>query len=128
MNILAVALGGGIGAALRYGLSLLPISREFPMATLLTNFLGAFLIGLIAAQAGRLSTRSVLLLKTGICGGFTTFSTFSLETVMLLPARNCSGAVARRSDREIITNRVLSEIAQHPIAFTAPWRPYSRSK
>ena len=84
MNILAVALGGGIGAALRYGLSLLTISREFPMATLLTNFLGAFLIGLIAAQAGRLSTRSVLLLKTGICGGFTTFSTFSLETVMLL--------------------------------------------
>ena len=84
MNILAVALGGGIGAALRYGLSLLPISREFPMATLLTNFLGAFLIGLIAAQAGRLSTRSVLLLKTGICGGFTTFSTFSLEALALL--------------------------------------------
>lgn len=84
MNALAVALGGGIGAVLRYGFGLLPISRQFPMATLLTNFLGAFLIGLIAAQAGRMSPRSVLLLKTGVCGGFTTFSTFSLETVTLL--------------------------------------------
>ena len=93
MNILAVALGGGIGAALRYGLSLLPISREFPMATLLTNFLGAFLIGLIAAQAGRLSTRSVLLLKTGICGGFTTFSTFALESVTLLQSGKSAAAV-----------------------------------
>ena len=54
MNVLLVALGGGIGAALRYGVSLLPISGEFPGATLLTNFIGAFVIGLIAAQAGKL--------------------------------------------------------------------------
>ena len=40
MNVLLVALGGGIGAALRYGVSLLPISGEFPGATLLTNFIG----------------------------------------------------------------------------------------
>lgn len=84
MNGLMVAIGGGMGALARYGLSLLPISRQFPLATLLTNFLGAFLIGLIAAQAGRMSPKSVLLLKTGVCGGFTTFSTFSLETVTLL--------------------------------------------
>lgn len=84
MNILIVALGGGIGAALRYGISLLPISGAFPGATLLTNFLGAFVIGLIAAQTGKLSPGGVLFLKTGVCGGFTTFSTFSLETVLLL--------------------------------------------
>ena len=41
MNVLLVALGGGIGAALRYGVSLLPISGEFPGATLLTNFIAA---------------------------------------------------------------------------------------
>ena len=53
MNVLLVALGGGMGALARYGLSLLPISKQFPVATFLTNLLGAFLIGLIAAQAGR---------------------------------------------------------------------------
>lgn len=84
MNGLMVAIGGGMGALARYGLSLLPISKQFPVATFLTNLLGAFLIGLIAAQAGRLPPKSVLLLKTGVCGGFTTFSTFSLETVTLL--------------------------------------------
>lgn len=84
MNVLLVALGGGIGAALRYGVSLLPISGEFPGATLLTNIIGAFVIGLIAGQAGKLPSGGVLFLKTGVCGGFTTFSTFSLETVMLL--------------------------------------------
>ena len=84
MNVLLVALGGGIGAALRYGISLLPISGEFPGATLLTNFIGAFVIGLIAVQAGKLSSGGVLFLKTGVCGGFTTFSTFSLESLTLL--------------------------------------------
>ena len=83
MNGFMVALGGGIGALLRYGISLLPISGRFPLATLLTNFLGAFCIGLIAACAARLSPRATLLLKTGMCGGFTTFSTFSLESVSL---------------------------------------------
>ena len=63
MNVLLVALGGGIGAALRYGVSLLPISGEFPGATLLTNFIGAFVIGLIAAQAGKLPSGGVLFLK-----------------------------------------------------------------
>lgn len=85
MNVLLVALGGGIGgAALRYGIGLLPIPGEFPGATLLTNLLGAFAIGLIVAQSGKLSSGGTLFLKTGVCGGFTTFSTFSLETVLLL--------------------------------------------
>ena len=83
MNGLMVALGGGMGALLRYGISLLPISGRFPMATLLTNLVGAFCIGLIGAQGARLPQRLTLLLKTGMCGGFTTFSTFSLESVTL---------------------------------------------
>lgn len=54
--------------------------------TLLTNFLGAVVIGAVAQAAGQLpmSKSAVLFLKTGLCGGFTTFSTFSLETVELL--------------------------------------------
>ena len=85
-NLLLVALGGGLGAAGRWLLSLAPFPAGFPLATLLTNFLGAAAIGAIAALAERsaLPAPAVLFLKTGVCGGFTTFSTFSLETVGLL--------------------------------------------
>ena len=85
-NCLPVALGGALGAAGRYLLSLIPLSAGFPLTTLLTNFLGAVVIGAVAQAAGQLplSPGAVLFLKSGLCGGFTTFSTFSLETVTLL--------------------------------------------
>ena len=83
LNVLLVGLGGAVGAMLRYGISLIPFRQGFPVATLLTNLLGAFVIGLLAAWAGSLSPKATLLLKTGVCGGFTTFSTFSLEAVTL---------------------------------------------
>ena len=85
-NLLLVALGGGLGAAGRWLLSLAPFPAAFPFATLLTNFLGAAVIGAIAALAERsaLPAPAVLFLKTGVCGGFTTFSTFSLESLTLL--------------------------------------------
>ena len=83
-----MGLGGCLGSVLRYLLSLVPLDRtgSFPVNTLLTNVLGAFAIGLLAAlsrQSG-LDSRLVLFLKTGVCGGFTTFSTFALETTGLL--------------------------------------------
>lgn len=83
MNVFAVGVGGAIGAMLRYGISLIPFPGEFPLATLVTNFLGALAIGILAAKAGQISPRAMLLLKTGVCGGFTTFSTFSLEAYTL---------------------------------------------
>ena len=52
-QILAVGAGGALGAIGRYGLSLLPFRGEFPLLTLVTNLLGAVLIGLIAGWAGR---------------------------------------------------------------------------
>ncbi len=81
-----VALGGAVGAVLRYFAGFLPISGSFPFATMLVNFLGAFLIGAVTgfASAGKLAPDAVLFLKTGLCGGFTTFSTFSLETLTLI--------------------------------------------
>ena len=81
-----VGLGGAIGAMLRYALSLLPLKSDFPLVTLLTNLLGAVLIGLTAGLAlkGKVSKELNLFLKTGICGGFTTFSTFSLESFNLI--------------------------------------------
>lgn len=86
MNFLMVGLGGALGASARYGISLIPVKAKFPVLTLLTNFLGAFLIGIIAglAEVKNVSEARVLFWKTGVCGGFTTFSTFSLETLNLL--------------------------------------------
>lgn len=82
-SVLLVGMGGALGAVGRYGLSLLPWRGDLP---LLTNLLGAVLIGFIAGLAGRgrLNTSGALFWKTGVCGGFTTFSTFSLESLTLL--------------------------------------------
>ena len=84
-SFLWVGLGGALGAMLRYGISLLPGPHTFPVWTLLTNLLGALAIGFLAGLAGKHapSREGLLFLKTGVCGGFTTFSTFSLETVTL---------------------------------------------
>lgn len=86
MELLWVGLGGALGAMGRYGISLLPVKGEFPILTLATNLLGAVLIGLVAGLAGRgrLSGGWTLFWKTGVCGGFTTFSAFSLESLGLL--------------------------------------------
>lgn len=87
-RFLWVALGGAAGAMLRYAISLIPVRGSFPVLTLITNLLGALLIGLIAGAAEWTSPSPNLILfaKTGLCGGFTTFSTFSLESYTLLKA------------------------------------------
>ena len=87
MEFLFVAMGGAIGAMARYAISLIPIKSEFPILTLITNVLGAILIGFIvgfASSRDNISGNTVLFWKTGVCGGFTTFSTFSLEALHLL--------------------------------------------
>lgn len=86
MNFLFVAMGGALGAAGRYAISLIPIKTAFPLLTLVTNIAGAILIGFIAGVVSsndNVSPNTVLFWKTGVCGGFTTFSTFSLETYSL---------------------------------------------
>lgn len=85
-GVICVGLGGALGAVLRYGISLLPYKGDFPVLTLVTNVLGALFIGFIAGMAARkdMSANLVLFLKTGVCGGFTTFSTFSLEAYTLI--------------------------------------------
>jgi len=83
-----VALGGGLGAALRYLLGLAPWGA-FPWDTLLVNGLGCLVIGWVAIRtapdgAWPLAPHLRQFLMTGVCGGFTTFSVFSLETLALL--------------------------------------------
>ncbi len=98
LNCLVVALGGGIGACLRYLIGLIPLKEPFtfPIKTLMINLLGCFVIGLIAALAVKntaLSPKTVLFIKTGLCGGFTTFSTFALETETLIKTGHIGLAV-----------------------------------
>ena len=95
LNVIFVGLGGFVGAILRYLLGLIPVENPngFPVCTFFINIIGAFSIGIVTALAMKYSSfdpKLVLFLKTGICGGFTTFSTFSLETMDLFK----SGSVA----------------------------------
>lgn len=86
MNFVFVGLGGALGAIGRYAISMIPIKTEFPFLTLITNILGAVLIGFISGMVSAkqdVSQNTVLFWKTGVCGGFTTFSTFSLEAYEL---------------------------------------------
>ncbi|MCI7084748.1 MAG: fluoride efflux transporter CrcB [bacterium] len=81
-----VGLGGFSGAVLRYLLTLIPVKSDFPLMTFIVNISGAVLIGFIVGAAGvipNVSQSLVLFAKTGVCGGYTTFSTFALESVNL---------------------------------------------
>lgn len=84
IKCLIVGAGGAIGAVGRYLIGLLPMSPEngFPLKTFLINVTGCFIIGIIAAFADRnaINPNLELFIRVGICGGFTTFSSFALET------------------------------------------------
>ena len=86
MSFIFVALGGALGAVLRYAISLIPVKTDFPVLTLITNVIGAIAIGFIVglvSEKENASPNMILFWKTGVCGGFTTFSTFSLEAITL---------------------------------------------
>ena len=82
---MVVALGGAIGAVLRFYVSETVSSEGFPWATLTVNLIGSLLLGVMTAAvaASTLSETQALLLGTGILGAFTTLSTFSVETATL---------------------------------------------
>ncbi len=90
MNWLAIAVGGTLGCWLRYGQTQIVqnvVGREFPHATISINIMGSFLMGfLFVATAERIEVSPVLRvgILTGFLGGYTTFSTFSMETLLLL--------------------------------------------
>lgn len=98
-SLLIVGTGSFIGGAMRYLLSTLMKSvcgQGFPWGTLMVNLLGCFLFGMLFAVFGKSSATDntlYLLLTTGICGGFTTFSTFANESVQMLQQGNTWGFV-----------------------------------
>lgn len=87
INCLVVGAGGFVGSVLRYLCSLIPTELAFPFATLAINIVGSFLLAFVAeiVLKGSLDNEQLsLMLRVGLCGGFTTFSTFSFESMQLM--------------------------------------------
>lgn len=86
-TLLYIFLGGGLGSVLRFltsqYTSKLWIINQFPIGTFLVNILGCFLIGIFFSYFAKVESYLKFFLMAGICGGFTTFSTFSLENFIL---------------------------------------------
>lgn len=97
-NCFCVGAGGFAGAVLRYIMSWIHISErtQFPLLTFIINVTGALVIGIVSQMAvkyGLGDSRWILFLKTGVCGGFTTFSTFALESCNLISSGRSAMAV-----------------------------------
>jgi len=98
-NLLLVLLGGGFGSIARYLLSNFFTKNNvthFPWATFIANSIGCLIIGLLFGyiQKNNLQNETLkLLLITGFCGGFTTFSTFSLENIQFIQNQNYNLAI-----------------------------------
>ena len=98
MVLLLIALGGAAGSVLRYllgGRAQHFAPHGFPLGTLFVNVVGCFLVGILVRQFMNIQTHNYLraLLVVGFCGGFTTFSTFSMETVGLIEGGEYSRAM-----------------------------------
>lgn len=100
MLYLITFLGAGIGGAARHGMNVLVtrwLGYGFPFGTLFVNIIGSFLMGILAgyfAYRTGIPQHLRLFLTTGLLGGFTTFSTFSLDTALLIERHNYSLAMA----------------------------------
>ena len=108
MRSLLVAGGAALGANARYWLGAWASNRfgpDFPWGTLIINATGSFLIGAYLcydqARGGAQSAR--LFIAVGMCGGYTTFSTFSWETLKLLQSGNYAGAFANMAGSALLT-------------------------
>lgn len=89
ISVMIVGAGGFAGAAARYLIGLIPVDAGsgFPIKTFLINLIGCFAIGMIAGAVSKnqnIDPDLIRFLKVGICGGFTTFSSFALETSDLI--------------------------------------------
>lgn len=97
MNYFLVFIGGGIGSVLRFGISelLKPYATTFPLATFIANILSCFLLGIAMGlfSTQNISSQQKLFIITGICGGFSTFSTFTNENIILFQTEDIFLAV-----------------------------------
>jgi CrcB protein len=96
MKWIAVFVGGGAGSIVRYalGLAATRIDLSLPWATFVANLIAAIFIGILASQQAKMNGLLWPLLATGFCGGLSTFSTFSHQTIELLQQGQTTAAVA----------------------------------
>ncbi len=94
-HLFLVGAGGMLGSMLRYLVFILLKNQTFPFATLAVNITGSFVIGLVAGLALRNASFDnwQLFIATGLCGGFTTFSAFSIECVELFQQQRYSAVI-----------------------------------
>ena len=96
-ELILVFVGGGIGSLLRFiaGKFFTILIPSFPIATLISNMSGAFVLGFAFAiyNSKNMSSNNYLFISTGICGGFSTFSSFTLDNFQLLQAGNYFAAI-----------------------------------
>lgn len=121
LNCLAVGLGGFVGSVARYLCGLLAPGAGFPWATLGINLVGSFALGAIACMAAAapgFDERLALFLRVGLCGGFTTFSTFSVEAMQLFQDGNwaAGGAYALLSCALCIAGAFAGDAAARLLA------------
>lgn len=107
-NVLIIALGGALGAVSRYSLAHLAINlfgKGFPFGTLIANFVGSLLMGILfgLVESGSLLPQTKIALGVGFLGAFTTFATFSIDTVLLLQQGDWFKALAN-----VLLNVILS--------------------
>jgi len=97
MTLLVIALGAALGAPCRYLVDLAVQARHdsaFPWGTLAVNVVGSYLLGVLATSGPHLNPLVTAALGVGFCGAFTTYSTFSYETLRLLESRATTLAAA----------------------------------
>lgn len=109
MEPVLVGLGGAAGALFRYGVGRLVGDRSFPWATLVVNALGSFVLGVVVVAG--LDEGALLLLGVGFCGAFTTFSSFSVQTV----------ALWERGHRGLAAVNAASNLVVSLVAFYGGW-------
>lgn len=96
LTYLWIALGSALGGVARYACSTLvaqAVGGGFPWGTLVVNVVGSFVIGLFATAPAGLSPDARLFITVGLCGGYTTFSSFSLQTLDLLRSGQTAAAL-----------------------------------